>query len=129
MLVQLKLPLIITPRLLPGVKIGDSFLSIKFHHQLKKYNSRYYYNYYIDTPSFEHSAHDISTHNYDIQEALLTLLSFLSAAAESYYSTLVGRFSDNRDLFPENVMEWAYLNSDEISIIAFKLGNTDAVNW
>ncbi len=57
-----------------------------------------------------------------------SLLSFLGAAAESY------RFrgldwdkigpDDNATLFEKPVVEWAYQNSDEISILEYELQET-----
>lgn len=50
-------------------------------------------------------------------EALESLLGFLTAAAEAYgYQLRTGRESDNAALFPKEVVEWAYQHSDEISL-------------
>jgi hypothetical protein len=47
------------------------------------------------------------------------LLSFLSAAAESYrYKGMEG---ENADLFPAEVTAWAAQYSDELSMLAFEL--------
>lgn len=48
--------------------------------------------------------------------AMETLLGFLEAGAESYRHTMSGGTSDNSDLFPPAVMEWAYMNSDELAM-------------
>ncbi len=54
----------------------------------------------------------------DVFEAAGNLLAFLSACGEGYSCEMrTGRKSDNRDLFPENVAEWAYCNSDEIDML------------
>lgn len=114
---KLSSPFIITSRLLPGVKLSnEDTISIGSSRQLCL-NGRYRYRYFIDTQTFEHTDNVISSPRYNLQEALSTLLSFLSAASEAYQSTLTGRYSDNADLFPQNVMEWAYQNSDEISML------------
>jgi hypothetical protein len=47
-----------------------------------------------------------------------SLLSFLTAAAESYgYTMRTGRESDNSDLFPAFIVEWAYQNDSEIQSV------------
>ncbi len=54
----------------------------------------------------------------DLFDAAGSLLAFLSACGDSYcYEMRTGRKSDNCDLFPENVAEWAYSNSDEIDML------------
>jgi hypothetical protein len=53
-----------------------------------------------------------------IQEALSSLLSFLVASAEA---VRYGSDSDNSDLFPKKVAEWAYMNSDELSMLSVEL--------
>jgi hypothetical protein len=54
------------------------------------------------------------------REGMASLLSFLTAAAEAYgYTMRTGRESDNSDLFPAFITEWAYQNADEISIASF----------
>lgn len=58
------------------------------------------------------------------QEAFATLMSFLGAAAESYRYTMQGQYSDNSDLFPPKVMEWAYQNQNDIDSLAFELEET-----
>lgn len=59
------------------------------------------------------------------QEMLATLLTFLGAAAESYsYRQRTGRNGENEDLFPAPVVEWAYQNSDELSMLAMELEET-----
>ena len=57
----------------------------------------------------------------DARAMLGTLCSFLLAAAEAYRSWLLGRSSDNSDLFALPVMEWAYQNEDEISMLEFDI--------
>ena len=58
------------------------------------------------------------------QDGMESLLSFLGAAAEAYYYTLLtGRKPDNGDLFPDFVVQWAYFNSDEISMVVYEMEN------
>ena len=104
-------PFIITARLLPGVKIGDSFISIELAGETCEGRTRY--RYHIDTPDFEHTSSDLKSGcgGGDLVQGMSSLLSFLGAAAEAYNRP----DSDNADLFPPNVTEWAYQHSDETS--------------
>jgi len=49
-------------------------------------------------------------------KGFVAFLSFLSAAAEAYAAGMRGLESDNGSLFPADVMEWAYINSDAIEM-------------
>lgn len=51
----------------------------------------------------------------DVMAAADTLVSFLGASAEAYG---YGADSENYDLFPAHVTEWAYVNDDEIAALA-----------
>ena len=58
----------------------------------------------------------------DERQGMESLLSFLGAAAESYgYTMRTGRESDNSELFPAFIVEWAYQNADEISMAQYEL--------
>lgn len=50
---------------------------------------------------------------------LATLLSFLTACAESYPD------GENADLFPRDVAEWAAQHSDELSMLRFEIEGDD----
>jgi len=107
-------PLIITPRLLAGAKIGDSFISIDYSPREGR-ESRTRYKYFIDAPDFEFEEDELQSgcQGGGLQEGLESLLSFLDAASEaSYYPD-----SDNADLFPPHVMAWAQNHHDEISCL------------
>jgi len=121
---KLNQPFLISPRLLPGVKVGDAFISIEIERVTN--SGRLVYRYYIDGPGFEHTGNDLKSGvgNGDLQSGMESLLSFLCAAAESY-GYLGCKYSDDPDdncsLFPEKVTEWAYQNSDEISSLQCEL--------
>lgn len=128
---KLQSPLIITPRLLPGVKIGsDSFISVEVVGYTRDGRERYQYS--IDTPEFEHTDSDLSSGSglgKGEQDGLQSLLMFLGAAAESYrYERATGRESGNHDLFPGHVREWAYEHSDEIDMLALELEEQELVS-
>ena len=59
----------------------------------------------------------------DLKEGFVSLLSFLSAAAESYkYDGMEG---ENSDLFPEAVTHWASLCSDEIDMLRYEIEESE----
>ena len=122
---KLQAPVIITPRLMPGVRVADSFVSIECDNYTR--DGRQAYRYHIDTPTFEYSGGDLKSGvgNGTLQSGLASLLAFLGAAAEAYsYTMRTGRESDNSDLFPAHVTEWAYQHSDELSMIGCELDET-----
>ena len=57
------------------------------------------------------------------REAAQSLLSFLSACAESRGLRYSSGHGENADLFPESVGEWAYMNSDEIAMAREEISN------
>ena len=108
-------PIIITPRLMAGLKIGDSFVSIQ--DTGRNCEGRTIYRYHIDTPEFEYTNNDLRSDIYGgtLQEGLETLLAFLGACAES------GDDGENSDLFPINVREWANHHDDELAMLRIDL--------
>jgi hypothetical protein len=57
----------------------------------------------------------------DPRAALATLAAFVSAAGEAYGHTMCGGESDNRYLFRRGIAEAAYMNSDELQLLALDL--------
>jgi len=113
-------PVMISSRLMPAVKVGDATISV----ELSGYHGgRSVFTMYLDFAdgtTFECS--DLTSPRESLQEALASYLSFLSASAEAYsYQMSTGRSSENIDLFPPHVTEWAYQNSDELSILSIEL--------
>ena len=116
-------PFIITPRLLPGVRIGNAFVSIEWSKRPGR-DGRARYQYHIDAPEWSHSDDDLQSGcgGGDLMEGMASLLSFLDACAESRrYSRHSGRPGENADLFPENVGEWAEQNADEIAMAKLEI--------
>lgn len=115
-------PFIITPRLLPGVKIGTAFVSIEFAKETADGRTRY--RYHIDTDGFEHTGSDLKSGVGvgSLQSGMESLLSFLGAAAEAArYKMSTGQQSENYDLFPEQVVQWAYNHQDEIQMLEIEI--------
>lgn len=120
-------PIIITPRLMAGVRIGDGHISIKYSPRPSR-RGRTRYRYYIDIPGQKKYINDdlqSGCQSGDLQEGLSSLMSFLSSAAERYwYEQRRGCNQldiDDPPLFPKYVVEWAYQYSDEISVLSCEL--------
>lgn len=121
---QLTPPVIITTRLMPGVRIGNSFISIDYRSLNLTKERRVYYCYWLDLDldgtCIEHYGEDLSTGcNHGLAHALADLLVFLSACGQGQLE------SDN--LFPINVEEWCYQNIDELSILSMELEETEGL--
>ena len=116
----LKDPFLISSRLLPAVKIGDCTVS------LDAQTDRYYFDF-ESGESIE--GNDFNPKTADVQEAMGCLLSFVGAFAEgcAYEDRNPGSESENGDLFPASMREWAMQNSDEISMLAYELEEGERV--
>ena len=118
---QLHSPFIITARLLPGVQVGDGFLSIEYGGHDP--DGRTVYRYHIDIPGHEYTGSDLRSgcQGGDLQSGMESLLTFMSACGESYAFTLrTGKQGENTDLFPPAIAEWCYRHSDELSMLAIQ---------
>lgn len=115
---MLKSPVMITARLLPGVEVGGAFISIEYAGRQDRRGANEF-RWYIDLGANEFTGDDLSDWE-GLQGMLSSLLSFLGAFAEAQgYPD-----SENRDLFPEGLAEWAQQNSDEIGMLAVWLEET-----
>ena len=120
-------PLIITSRLMPGVRIGDGTISIGYGP--RSADGRMIYAVWLDLPDgTEHEITDLRSGcgGGSIQDGLASLLSFLGAAVESrqYRERSGGTEIDpdgNETLFPPAVVDWATDNINEISMLAYEL--------
>lgn len=124
----LREPVCITSRLLPGVKIGDSHISIEFGGVTR--DGRVRYRYYIDGPGLQYDNDDLKSGvgGGSLLQGLESLLSFMTAAAEAVRYNLNGGESDNSDLFPAWVMDWCYLHDEELQMASLELSETpDAI--
>ena len=123
----------ITSRLCAGVKIGPVTISIEYSPH-EGDNGRTRYRYFLDMEgqgeTEEYHADDLQSgcQGGNLQEGLINLFGFLSAAGEAYgYELHTGRESDNSSLFSEWVSEWAYQYSDELSLLAYDIEEGDLV--
>lgn len=123
---NLHAPLCITSRLRPGLRIADAEISLWIDDQ--DADGRYRWAYYLDLPDQpEHYGNDLSGRTCDPHEMMATLLAFLEAAGEAYaYTQRTGRESDNADLFPAAVAEWAYMHSDDLAMARMELEGDEA---
>ena len=123
----LKPPFIIGSTLSPALKIGDSTLhltDVQFAEQ-----GRDQATFLLVTPEFEYEDDQLRSGTggfISTVAAFDAFLSFLEAAAEAEeYEVRTGYHSDNSDLFPPHVTEWALLNKDEISTVHSEICNED----
>lgn len=142
----LKPPFVISSRLLPALEVGKEgsdfgTLSLKYDAISKtgRNAGNYRFRWHLDLkngkkkhftaadiyqqPCREHNGRTI------YQQAFSALLSFLTAAAESYKHALSQNKLNDKDwmadssasLFPMPVVEWAHANSDELELLALDL--------
>jgi len=123
---EMREPFIITPRLLPGLRIGGAFVALEYCDA--RDNARQGYQWHIDlADGREFSGDDLASGcgGGSLQSGFESLLSFLGAFAESVgYQTRTGHPGENADLFPAGLAEWATQNSDEFYLIATELEET-----
>lgn len=109
----LKSPVMITARLLPGVKIDKTYISIEYITK-RNFEGRTEYRVHIDHPEFTYT--DESTmsgcQGGTLQEGLSTFLNFLSYSGETDSESM---------MFPENVTEFARQFSEEIGMMGYDL--------
>jgi hypothetical protein len=123
---QLQFPFQISSRLLPAVRVGNDWVSIKLGWIYPK--GRQAYDITIDThDGKEFSVMDIMSgcQGGSLQEGMASFFSFLSAAIEGKrFQERTGRESDNADLFSPEILEWAEENCGDIEMLACELEET-----
>jgi hypothetical protein len=126
---QLQAPFLITPRLLPGIKIGQTILS--FENWGNGSDGRIKWRVFFD-PGREDKkllrktvvVDGFASHRWIGQDKLFlleqakSLCSFLGAFVEA---SRYGPKSDNWDLFPDSLREWALNYSSDIEMVGFEL--------
>lgn len=118
---ELRNPFHISSRLLPAVTVGDAEIQIEATGQTR--DGRTEFTYTIDLQNGKSvTGHDLHSGvgGCNIQEAFASLFSFLGAFAES-------QGGENHDLFPDSLRKWAQANSDEISMLAMEIEETEGL--
>ncbi len=121
--VSVSAPLFISSRLMAALAVeGDTGGIINLEHTGTNGEGRQTYRWLIETHDHVElgQGDDLSSGVGDepnFTSMMATLLSFLGAGAESYRYTMDGHTSDNADLFPPAVMEWAYINDDALGVL------------
>lgn len=112
---RLRSPFLISSRLLPGLKIGNGWIQLEYSKRDGR-DGRTRYQWTIDLPSGEFTGGDLQSgcQGGTLQEGFESLLSFLSAAS----------YDDG--MFPEQINEWARQNSDELSMLAIEIEESEA---
>jgi hypothetical protein len=110
--VNLSHPFIISARLLPAVSIGKGEEQVTVSLSPS--------GFILDGPFGEHKVTDLTLRgNPSIESAFETLLSFMSAAAESF--RYKGMDGENADLFPADVTEALAQVSSELECVRFEI--------
>ena len=117
--IMLRDPVVIAPNLEPGVRIGaDSWVTISYSSRPGS-DGRTRCRWTV----MRHGLPDVIGHDLqsgcgggNLRRGLVDLLCFLGAFAEAHRPGRTKYEGDNSELFPEELAEWAYLNSDEISM-------------
>lgn len=126
---KLSNPMLITSRLLPGFRIGDTLISIDY--QGVGRDGRLRYRVIFDmgaedkklTKKKSITVNGFGSPNRQDRDSLIieqarAILSFLGAFAEA---SRYGPDSDNWDLFPDSLRAWALNYSSEIELLGFEL--------
>jgi len=126
----LRHPIEITSRLLPGVKVGDAYISIRYSSRPGD-DGRFRYHYFIDLPGgvgHENDNMQSGCGGGNLLNGLDDLLSFLSACGESY-DGFMGEdgWGENADLFPPAIGAWAAINQDKLGAIRTELEETETI--
>lgn len=111
-----------------GVRFGVTYAGMRWSPDDNGYRAAYHWQ--VDLPGNVVGATDLSgptSGHPSPREMLSTLCSFLGAAAEAYgYDMRNGPdSSENGDLFPPEVTEWAYQHEDDITMLALELDEED----
>lgn len=114
---KLNEPFAISPRLLPGLRLGDAWLSLidtKPSHDDR--DATYFVLDFADGSTYDDCSMRSGCGGFKGQvEVFKGLLSFLLAAVESLeYEQRTGRPGENTALFPRYIVEWALDNKSDI---------------
>ena len=118
---ELLSPFEIGPRLLPALRIGGAWVYLERTRGAGEYGKPTFL-WTIDLPDgTEHFGDDLCGWE-GLQGMFGSLLAFLGAAADRHgYQLASGRESENANLFPPAVAEWAYQHADEIDSLRVEI--------
>lgn len=130
-------PFFISSRLLPALKINDAVLSLESISE-RDFEGRQSAAFILDLPDgseYKDSSMQSGCQGFygmggRMQDIFAGFMSFLDAAAESYMYAENAYSNDsdsNMSMFPQNVVEWAAENADEIGILRIEIEETDEV--
>lgn len=115
-------PMMITSRLMAGLKIGEAWVGIE-DGGLRE--GRQAYRYAIDLPDYSYVNDDLSfgMGGGTLQQGLSSLMTFLGVFAEARRvgERWGGPESDNWGIFPDELAEWTMENADEIGMLGCEL--------
>jgi hypothetical protein len=128
-MMQLSYPLMIVPRLLPGVMVCGAFISVEPSPK-RRSDGKPAWRWYVDIGAIEFSDDDLAGWG-DHREMLGALLSFLSACGEGRsYARRTGRESENADLFAPPLAEWCEEHHEELAITCCEVEeNTESLTY
>jgi hypothetical protein len=104
--IEIHAPMIITARLLPGVKLGEGFISLEPTERRGEFGKPVW-KWYIDIPAGEFEGDDLMGWS-DHRGMMGDLIAFLESAADGY------PYTEGEELFPKPVVEWAKENADDL---------------
>jgi hypothetical protein len=137
---ELSHPMIITSRLLPGVRVGDATVSVTPERDMTDdYDRRRYWRYHIDVPANEngdaihYESADLSEpwrpkmpDGADACRMVSTVLSFLLNEVDRYRAAMNAHVDEPRDgdpwAFNREIAEWAYIHSTDIEGLMIDIG-------
>lgn len=118
---QLKKPFFISPRLMAAIKVGDVTISAE-------QDTATSVKFFFDGEGIKHEEHITCQAGIKpgrLQFMFEDMICFLYAWCESLKSD---GDSENKDLFPMSMSEWALQNEDELSMLAFDLSENDYIS-
>ena len=113
-MMKLHPPIMITSRLMAGIKVNDGTISISYSENQDQPNGRIRFKYAIDLPNFSYENEELIGRG-NLQSALGDLLVFLQSAGESYYYDK--KLDPDCDMFPDKIQLWAGENYDGLSMM------------
>lgn len=119
---QLSNPVIITPRLMAGLRIGNGYISIGYDKRQGD-DGRTRYQWHIDADGASWEGDDLQSGccGGTLQQGLESLLAFLTSDGESYRCRLGDDEPSDGYSFGEDVAEWAYQHDEELQYAQFEL--------